>query len=148
MANEFLTVVVMGVFGGIDKPFTDSALVSSPTTIVIPVLADVPQRVQGKRIEVWTDEVVTLNVPVLDEDGNSIDFTGRDFWFGVWDRSKTLQVETTAAGTSTGFEVTIPKLTQASSNMEWALRDSAASNTGIATGLFGVSLKPTAPAPP
>ncbi|MEZ6097225.1 MAG: hypothetical protein R3C03_23880 [Pirellulaceae bacterium] len=118
------------------KSIRDAVAGLSAPVIVVPVIADTPQRVQGKKIEVWTNEEVTISVPVRDDDGNTLDLTGQTFWFGAWNRDKVLKVNAAASGTSTGFTVTIPKIATADSDMEWVLRlDSATNEVSAQVGL-------------
>jgi hypothetical protein len=75
----------------------------------------------------------------------STDFTGVDLWFGAWDRDRILRVDIVATGTSTGFNVTIPKLSPQSSGWEWVLRADNSGGEVLAEGPFKIRAKPVKP---
>lgn len=123
----------------------DSAIGNIDVTgvIAMPLTADIPDRTQGRTIDVYTGETVTLAVAVRDINGDTVDLSGSDYDFLVWDKSQTTQIEATATGTSTGFSVTItPGTTPA--QWQWAVRRQNATKERLAGGPFDVHYTPSA----
>lgn len=120
-----------------------------PIVVLVPGIAQVPERARGRLIELYVQEAITIAVPVLDANGDPMDLSAVDLWFGATDRRGTLQINTASSGsvtgTETGFSLTVPKQTSPADDWKWALRYDDADGVNIVDGPLTIKFSPSKP---
>ncbi len=106
--------------------------------IVLPASVTIPDRNRGNLIQAFTSEEVLTSPVVKDLTGDPVSLLGLPIWFGAWDRRRNLLLNLTPIGNSTGFTVTLPKMTAQVVRANWVLRHDDASGEVIANGPFEV----------